>query len=73
MNNNTDTISIIGRTELEDVKVYSDEKLTLRRVFIMSREIIMSANNINVCRTEGHENIVHGVDENQPLNNDFFI
>ena len=38
-----------------------------------SEEIIMSANNNNVCRTEGHENIVHGVDENQPLNNDFFI
>ena len=38
-----------------------------------SEEIIMSANNINVCRTEEHENIVDGVDENQPLNNDFFI
>ena len=24
----------------------------------------MSANNIHACRTEGHENIDHGVDEN---------
>ena len=24
----------------------------------------MSADNINACRTEGHENIDHGVDEN---------
>ena len=29
-----------------------------------SEELIMSADNINVCRTEGHGNIDHGVDEN---------
>ena len=34
LNNNTDTISIIGRTELEDFKVYSDAKVTLRRVLV---------------------------------------
>ena len=29
-----------------------------------SEEILMSADNINTCRTKGHENIDHGVDEN---------
>ena len=30
-----------------------------------SEEMIMSADNINACRTEVHGNIDHGVDENQ--------
>ena len=29
-----------------------------------TEEIKMSADNINACRTEGHDNIDHGVDEN---------
>ena len=30
----------------------------------LSEEMIMSADNINTCRTEGQGNIDHGVDEN---------
>ena len=79
MNNNTNTISIIGRTELEDSRVYFDEKSDIEMSVInveMTRQLIssgnissteeikMSADNINACRTEGHDNIDHGVDEN---------
>ena len=79
MNNNTDTISIVGRIELKDIRVYSDEKSDIERSIVnvgmtgqlissgnisSSEEIIMSADNINSCRIEGHENIDHGVDEN---------
>ena len=33
VNNNTDTISIVGRIELEDIRVYSDDKVTLREEY----------------------------------------
>ena len=79
MNTNTDTISIVGRTELKDVRVYSDEKSDIERSIInvgmigqlissgnngSSEEIIMSADNINTCRTQGHGNTDRGVDDN---------
>ena len=78
-NSNTNTISIVGRTELEDVRVDSDEKSEIEKKIVnvgitgqlissgnisSSKEMIMSADNINAYRTEGHENIDHGVDEN---------
>ena len=61
LNNNTDTISIVGRTEL-DVRVYSDEKSDIEKSIVnvgmtrqlislgninSSEEIIMLAGNIN--------------------------
>ena len=77
LNNNINTISIVGRTELEDVRVYSDEKSDIEKSIVdvgitvqlissgninSSEEMIMSVENINACRTEGHGNIDHGVD-----------
>ena len=72
LNNNTDTISTVGSTELEDVRdieksivnVRVTGQLILSGNIGLSEEIIMSADNINTCRTEEHENIYHGVDEN---------
>ena len=48
LNNNTDTISIVGRTEL-DVRVYSDEKSDIEKSIVnvgMTRQLI-SLGNIN--------------------------
>ena len=39
-------------------------QLILSRNISSSGEIIMLADNINACRTEGHENIDHGVNVN---------
>ena len=79
LNKNTDTISTVGSTELEDVRAYSDEKSDIEKSIVnvrvtgqlilsgnigLSGEVILSADNINTCRTKGHENIDHGVDEN---------
>ena len=79
LNSNTNTISIVGRTVLEDVRVDSDEKNDIEKSIFnigmtgqlissgnigSSEEMIMSADNKNVCRTEGHGSIDHGVDEN---------
>ena len=82
INTNTitqNTISIVGRTELEDVRVDSDGKSDVEKSIVnvgmtgqlissgnisSSEEMIMSADNINACRTEGHGKIDHGVDEN---------
>ena len=79
LNNNTDTISIVGRTELEDGRVYSHENSDTEKSIVnvgmtgklissgnisSSEVIIMSADNINACRTEGHGYIDHGIDEN---------
>ena len=77
LNSNTNTISIVGRTELEDVRVDSDEKSDIEKSIvnvgmtgqlipsrvISSPEEMISADNINACRTEGHGNTDHGVDE----------
>ena len=64
LNNNTDTISIVGRTEL-DVRVYSDEKSDIEKNIVnvgmtrqlislgninSSEEIIMLAGNINASK-----------------------
>ena len=76
LNSNTNTISIVGRTELEDVRVDSDEKSDIEKSIvnvgmtgqlipsrvISSPEEMISADNINACRTEGHGNTDHGVD-----------
>ena len=40
------------------------EKLISSGNISSSEEMIMSSDNINVCRAEGHGNIDHGVDEN---------
>ena len=40
------------------------EKLISSGNISSSEEMIMSADNINACRTEGHGKIDHGVDEN---------
>ena len=40
------------------------EKLISSGNISSSEEMIMSADNINAYRTEGHEYIYHGVDEN---------
>ena len=79
LNSNTNTISIVGMTELEDVRVDSDEKSDIEKGIVnvgmtgqlissgnisSSEEMIMSADNINACRTEGHGNIDHGVNKN---------
>ena len=79
LNSNTNTISIVGRTELQDVRVDSDEKSDIEKSIAnvgmteqlissgnisLSEEMIMSVDNINACRTEGQGNIDHGVDEN---------
>ena len=79
MNSYTNTISIVGRTELEDVRVDSDEKSEIGKSIVnvlitgqlisfgnisSSEEMITSAGNINAYRTEGHGYIYHGVDEN---------
>ena len=48
LNNNTDTISTVGRTEL-DVRVYSDEKSDIEKSIVnvgMTRQLI-SLGNIN--------------------------
>ena len=80
LNSNTNTISIVGRTELQDVRVDSDEKSDIEKSIAnvgmteqlissgnisLSEEMIMSVDNINACRTEGQGNIDHGVDENR--------
>ena len=78
MNNNTNTFSVVGRAKSKDVRIYSDEKsdieksdivkIGMTRQFISSgnisssKEMIMPAGYRNSCRTEGHENIDHGVD-----------
>ena len=64
LNNNTDTFSIVGRTEL-DVRVYSDEKSDIEKSIVnvgmtrqlislgninSSEEIIMLAGNINASK-----------------------
>ena len=69
MNSNTNTISIVGNTELEDVRVDSDEKSDIEKGIVnvgmtgqlissgnirSSEEMIISADNINACRLEGH-------------------
>ena len=79
LNNNINTISIVERTELEDARAYSDEKSDIEKSIVnvgitvrlilsgnisSSEEMIMSVEYINACRTEGHGNIDHGVDEN---------
>ena len=79
LNSYTNTISIVGRTELEDVRVDSDEKSEIGKSIVnvlitgqlisfgnisSSEEMITSAGNINAYRTEGHGYIYHGVDEN---------
>ena len=79
LNNNTNTIGIVGRTELEDVRAYSDEKTDLEKSIVnigmtgqlissgnisSSEEMMMAADNFNACRTAGQENIDHGVGEN---------
>ena len=79
LNSNTNTISIAGRTELEDVRVDSDEKSDIVKSIVnigmtrqlissgntgSSEEMIMSADNNNTSRTEGHGNIDHVVDVN---------
>ena len=79
LNSNINTISTVGRTELEDARVYSDEKSDIEKSIVnvgitvqlissgnisSSEEMIMSVENINACRTEEHGNIDHGVDEN---------
>ena len=79
MENNTNNIGIVGRTESEDVRAYSDEKSDLEKSIVnirmtgqliasgnisSSEEMIIPADNFNACRTEGQENIDHGVDEN---------
>ena len=79
LNNNTTTIGIVGRTELEDVRVYYNEKSDLEKSIVnigmtgqlmgsgnisSSEEVIKPADNFNACRIEGQENIDHGVDEN---------
>ena len=79
LNNITNTIGVVGRTELEDVRAYSDEKTDLEKSIVnigmtgqlissgnisSSEEMMMPADNFNVCRTEGQENIDHGVGEN---------
>ena len=80
MNNNTNTFSVVGRAKSKDVRIYSDEKsdieksdivkIGMTRQFISSgnisssKEMIMPAGYRNSCRTEGHENIDHGVDGN---------
>ena len=82
INTNTitqNTISIVGRTELEDVRVDSDGKSDVEKSIVnvgmtgqlissgnisLSEELIMSADNINACTTEWHGNIYPGVDEN---------
>ena len=70
--------SIVRGTELEDVRIDSDEKSDIEksivnvgmigqlipsRIISSSEEMIISADNINACRTEGHGDIDHGVDE----------
>ena len=72
LNSNTNTISIVGGTDLEDVRIDSDEKSDIEksivnvgmigqlipsRIISSSEEMIISAVNINACRTEGHGNI----------------
>ena len=70
INTNTitqNTISIVGRTELEDVRVDSDGKSDVEKSIVnvgmtgqlissgnisLSEELIMSADNINACTTE---------------------
>ena len=62
-NNNIDTISIVGRTELEDVRVYSNDRSDIDKSIVnvgmtgqlissgnisSLEEITMSADNINV-------------------------
>ena len=78
LNSNTNTISIVGGTELEDVRIDSDEKSDIEksivnvgmigqlipsRLISSSEEMIISPDNINTCRTEGPGDIDHGVDE----------
>ena len=72
-NNNIDTISIVGRTELEDVRVYSNDRSDIDKSIVnvgmtgqltssgnisSIEEIIMSADNIKVCRTDLSEEII---------------
>ena len=69
MNSNTNTISIVGNTELEDVRVDSDGKSDIEKGIVnvgmtgqlissgnisSSEEMIIPADNINACRLEGH-------------------
>ena len=48
LNNNKDTISIVGRTELEDVRVYSNEKHDIEKSIAndaaMTVQLISSGN-----------------------------
>ena len=47
MNNNTHTIGIVGKTELEDVRIYSDEKSDLDKSIVkigMTGQLISSRN-----------------------------
>ena len=47
LNDNTDTISVVERTELEDVKVYSGEESAIENSFVhvgMTGQLISSAN-----------------------------
>ena len=70
--------SIVRGTELEDVRIDSDEKSDIEksivnvgmigqlipsRLISSSEEMIISPDNINTCRTEGPGDIDHGVDE----------
>ena len=69
----------MGRTELKDVRVDSDEESDIQKSIVnvgmtgqlissgkisSSKEMIMSADNINACSSEGHGNIDLGVDAN---------
>ena len=52
LNNNTDTISIVERTELEDAGVYSDEKSDIEKSIVnvgMTGQLI-SSGNISSCQ-----------------------
>ena len=54
---------LMKKVTLRIVKVGMTGQLIPSRIVRSSEEMIISADNINACRTEGHGNIDHGVDE----------
>ena len=52
LNNNEDTISIVGRTELEDVRVYSDEKRDIEKSIVNVAVTVQLISSGNISSSE---------------------
>ena len=52
LNNTKDTISIVGRTELEDVRVYSDEKRDIEKSIVNVAVTVQLISSGNISSSE---------------------